>query len=210
MKVRVRRKDLEALEEVRKGMESVSPANTPASPRRLQRARSLFFKLEKHKQVMPKTSDHTVDTLTSSACSSVDIVLPPLNTLEKSTNNLPTPTKHPKKEPPAKPKACTSLKSTGSLAKTTKNPKKESTAKPSLSGFLDSNREKSCKLPQGSSRSVAPQAPGKRATRQSRSRSIGHGENDFEKLQDVFVAYDAILRDFDQDNLVRSAPGTGW
>jgi hypothetical protein len=92
------------------------------------------------------------------------------------------------------------------------NPKKDRAvsskkSKPSLSGFLNEDR-KTSKRVRNSSRTVAPRVtqPETPKVRKARSRSITHGGNDLSdpatpvspsKLQDIFSAYDDILKAFD-------------
>lgn len=84
--------------------------------------------------------------------------------------------------------------------------------KASLSGFLDEGRKTSRKI-KNSSKTVVPKTPEPKA-RQVRRRSFGHGSGESPstpsspaQLQDIFTAYDEILKDFDGSFRIDS---TGW
>jgi hypothetical protein len=176
------------------------------SPRRMRRTLSSLRIAERTPSSFNK-SDQTVETLTTASTANIsspgDMQMSPparrasLEHKEKPRFSI------------ASPKQVPGGKASASPNQRPKAPKA------SLSGFLDEGRKTSRKI-KNSSKTVVPKTPEQPKVRSVRRRSIGHASGESPsgpvpsspaQLQDIFTAYDEILKDFDGSFRMDS---TGW
>lgn len=175
------------------------------SPRRMRRTLSSLRIAERSTSSFNK-SDQTVETLTTASTATIS---------SPGDMQVSPPARRSTLEQKEKPRFSIASPKHASGEKKSESPyQKPRAPRASLSGFLDEGRKTPRKI-KNSSKTVAPKTPEPKA-RSVRRRSIGHGgcespptpsPSSPAQLQDIFTAYDEILKDFDGSFRIDS---TGW
>jgi hypothetical protein len=179
------------------------------SPRRMRRTLSSLRIAERTPSSINK-SDQTVETLTTASTASMS---------SPGDMQMSPPARRSTLEHKEKPRFSIASPKHASSEKASESPNQKPRApRASLSGFLDEGRKTSRKV-KSSSKTVAPKTPEPKV-RSVRRRSVGHGSgtpptpssppptpSSPAQLQDIFTAYDEILKDFDGSFRIDS---TGW
>jgi hypothetical protein len=171
------------------------------SPRRMRRTLS-SLRIAERSHV--NKSDQTVETLTTASTA---------NMSSPGDMQLSPPARRSTLEHKEKPRFTIASPKHGPSEKVSESPNQKPRApRATLSGFLDEGRKTSRKV-KSSSKTVAPKTPEPKG-RSVRRRSTGHGSGETPpthsspaQLQDIFSAYDEILKDFDGSFRIDS---TGW